>query len=115
MKRRYEKHEYCGPKPNKRRSKAMMKRHHGVEMREVICEIWYTGYNWWPVSMVVLGSFFFHPRKSGCSISGYADGGLEVHIVPLLRQPRHATSLLTYLPALLTVEVSSQMRNKEQI
>ncbi|GBP79818.1 hypothetical protein EVAR_61409_1 [Eumeta japonica] len=54
--------------------------------------------------MVVLGSFFFHPRKSGCPISGYANGGLEVHSVPLLRQPQPATFLLTYLPALPTAE-----------
>ncbi|GBP69352.1 hypothetical protein EVAR_53429_1 [Eumeta japonica] len=64
---------------------------------------------------MVLGSFFFHPRKSGCPISGYADGNLEVHSVPLLRQPQLATFLLTYLPVLPTVEVSSQMRDQEQI
>ncbi|GBP15529.1 hypothetical protein EVAR_9307_1 [Eumeta japonica] len=45
--------------------------------------------------MVVLGSFFFHPCKSGCPISGYADGALEVHSVPLLRQPQPSTFLLT--------------------
>ncbi|GBP45050.1 hypothetical protein EVAR_23525_1 [Eumeta japonica] len=71
---------------------------------EVICEIWYTGYHRWHVTMVVLGSFFFHPRKIRRPISGYADGGLEVHSVPLLRQPQPATFLLTYLPALPTAE-----------
>ncbi|GBP94442.1 hypothetical protein EVAR_68720_1 [Eumeta japonica] len=72
---------------------------------EVICVIWYTGYHRWHVSVVVLGSSFFHPRKSGCLISGYADGGLEVHSVPLLRQPQPAIFPLTYLPALPTAEV----------
>ncbi|GBP91783.1 hypothetical protein EVAR_63153_1 [Eumeta japonica] len=51
---------------------------------------------------------FFHTRKSGCPISGYADGGLEVHSVPLLRQPQPATFLLTYLPALPTAELLSR-------
>ncbi|GBP51551.1 hypothetical protein EVAR_34437_1 [Eumeta japonica] len=58
---------------------------------------------------------FFHRRKSGCPISGYADDDLEVHSVPLLRQPEPATFLLTYLPALPTAEVSAQMRDQEQI
>ncbi|GBP46997.1 hypothetical protein EVAR_32516_1 [Eumeta japonica] len=35
--------------------------------------------------------------------------GLEVHSVPLLRQPQLTTFLLTYLPALPIAEVSSQM------
>ncbi|GBP57384.1 hypothetical protein EVAR_27415_1 [Eumeta japonica] len=59
--------------------------------------------------------FFFRPRKSGCSIFEYVEGGLEVHSVPLLRQPQPATFLLAYLPALPTAEVSSQMTNQEQI
>ncbi|GBP54933.1 hypothetical protein EVAR_29775_1 [Eumeta japonica] len=74
-----------------------------------------TDYHWQHVFMVVLGFFFFHLRKSGCPISRYADGGLEVHSVPLLKQPHPATFLLTYLPALPTADVSSQMRNQEQI
>ncbi|GBP39237.1 Mariner Mos1 transposase [Eumeta japonica] len=57
----------------------------------------------------------FWNRFSGCPISGYADGGLEVHSVPLLRQPHLTTFLLTYLPTLPTDEVSSQMRDQEQI
>ncbi|GBP80205.1 hypothetical protein EVAR_100082_1 [Eumeta japonica] len=66
--------------------------------------------------MVVLGSFFFHPRrKSGCLISGCADGGLEVHSVPLLRQPQPVTLVLTYLPALPTAEVSSDERRRTNI
>ncbi|GBO99247.1 hypothetical protein EVAR_100888_1, partial [Eumeta japonica] len=52
---------------------------------------------------------FFTPQ-SGCPISGYADGGLEVHSVPLLRQPQPATFLLTYLPALPTAEVYERPR-----
>ncbi|GBP77797.1 hypothetical protein EVAR_51841_1 [Eumeta japonica] len=40
----------------------------------------------------------------GCLISACADGGLEVHSIPLLRQPQPATFLLTYLPALSTAE-----------
>ncbi|GBP71614.1 hypothetical protein EVAR_10828_1 [Eumeta japonica] len=80
---------------------------------EVICEIWYTGYHRRHVSMVVLG--FFSPRKNGCPISGHADDSLEVHSVPLPRQPQPATFLLTYLPALPTAEVALQMRDPEQI
>ncbi|GBP42456.1 hypothetical protein EVAR_98523_1 [Eumeta japonica] len=55
--------------------------------------------------MVVLESFFL-PTQSGYLISGCADGDLEVHSVPLLRQPQPATFLPTYLRALPTAEVT---------
>ncbi|GBP91768.1 hypothetical protein EVAR_68876_1 [Eumeta japonica] len=48
---------------------------------------------------------FFSPPQEWCPISRYADGGLEVHSVPLLRQPQPPTFLLTYLPALPTAEL----------
>ncbi|GBP17637.1 hypothetical protein EVAR_8635_1 [Eumeta japonica] len=37
---------------------------------------------------VLQDPFLFHPRKNGYLISVSADGGLEVHSVPLLRQPQ---------------------------
>ncbi|GBP53377.1 hypothetical protein EVAR_31933_1 [Eumeta japonica] len=43
--------------------------------------------------MVVLGFFFFRPRKSGCPISGYADGGLEVQcLIAEAASPRNISS-----------------------
>ncbi|GBP61495.1 hypothetical protein EVAR_34732_1 [Eumeta japonica] len=38
-----------------------------VVIREVICEIWYTGYHRWHVSMVVLGFFFLSPLQEWMS------------------------------------------------
>ncbi|GBP93887.1 hypothetical protein EVAR_85774_1 [Eumeta japonica] len=81
---------------------------------EVICEIWYTGYHRWHVSMVVLGSFFSPPRVDVRHLDTQT-AVWKCSVVALLRQPQPATFLLTYLPALPTAEVSSQMRDQEQI
>ncbi|GBP85108.1 hypothetical protein EVAR_51227_1 [Eumeta japonica] len=81
-----------------------MQRSYRVEIDSPCLPFWGIGLS--SVARVYGGSriLFFHPRKSGCPISGYEDGGLEVHSVSLLRQPQPATFLLIYMPALPTAE-----------